>query len=179
MTLIIFELEPGQLGGTNRLGSRVLYHDTDSIIFSVKNSDDYVPPLGEYLGELTNELVCKELGCKNENSSGHWIEEFINCGPKYYTFRVNTGQIVCKVRGFSLNHRSSLVINFDSMKEALYAWKNKRPKELITVKTELVRDKHQPQVTNRVISKHYGVVYDKRIVQPDFTTIPFGYKLDE
>ena len=28
----------------NRLGSRVLYHDTDSIIFSVKNSDDYVPP---------------------------------------------------------------------------------------------------------------------------------------
>ena len=55
---------------TNRLGSRVLFHDTDSIIFSVKNSDDYIPPLGEYLGELTNELVCKEPGCKNENCSG-------------------------------------------------------------------------------------------------------------
>ena len=68
----------------NRLGSRVFYHDTDSIIFSVKNSDDYVPPLGENLGELTNELVCKELGCKNENHSGHWIEEFISCGPKNY-----------------------------------------------------------------------------------------------
>ena len=38
----------------NRLGSRVLYHDTDSIIFSIKNSDDYVLSLGEYLGELTN-----------------------------------------------------------------------------------------------------------------------------
>ena len=62
-----------------------------SIIFSVKNSDDYVPTLGEYLGELTNELVCKELGCENENCSGHWIEEFISCGPKNYTFRVNTG----------------------------------------------------------------------------------------
>ena len=92
---------------------------------------------------------------------------------------MNTGEIVHKARGFSLNHRASLVINFGSIKEALYAWKIERPKELITVKTELVRDKHQSQVSNRVISKHYGVVYDKRIVQPDFTTIPYGYKIDE
>ena len=112
----------------NRLGSRVLYYDTDSIIFSVKNSDDYVPHSGEYLGELTNELICKELGCKNENSSGHWIEEFISCGPKNYTFRVNAGEIVCKVRGFSLNHRASLVINFDSMKEPCMLGKMKDQK---------------------------------------------------
>ena len=42
----------------NRLGSRVLYHDTDSIIFSAKDSDQYILPLGEYSGELTNELTC-------------------------------------------------------------------------------------------------------------------------
>ena len=30
----------------NRLGSRVLYHDIDSIIFSAKDSDQYMPPLG-------------------------------------------------------------------------------------------------------------------------------------
>ena len=116
----------------NRLGSRVLYHDTDSIIFSAKDSDQYIPPLGEYFGELTNELTCKELNCKTENCQCHWIEEFISCGPKNYSFRVNTGQIICKVRGFPLNHRSSLVINFNTMKEALYAWKNDKPIELIT-----------------------------------------------
>ena len=160
----------------NKIGKNVLYHDTDSIIFSVKSENDYIPPLGEYLGQLTSELTCKELECKLSNCEGHWIEEFISCGPKNYTFRVNTGQIVCKVRGFSLNYRSSLILNFQSMKDSLYAWKDKKPVELITVKTELCRDKHDPKVYNRVISKHYGVIYDKRRVLPDFTTLPYGFK---
>ena len=53
-----------------RLGDRVLYHDTDSIIFSVKEGE-YIPPLGSYLGQLTDELTCKELGCRKEHCSGH------------------------------------------------------------------------------------------------------------
>ena len=158
-----------------KLGKRVLYHDTDSIIFSVKDGE-YVPPLGTYLRQLTDELTCKELGCKKPGCSGHWIEEFVSCGPKNYSFRVNTGEIVCKVRGFSLNYKSSLILNFESMKEALVAWKRNEKKELVTVKTELVRDKYKPKVFNRVISKHYGVVYDKRKVLPDFTSIPFGFR---
>ena len=56
----------------NKLGNRVLYHDTDSIIFSVKERDTYIPPLGEYLGELTNELTCKEVGCEG-CEIWHWI----------------------------------------------------------------------------------------------------------
>ena len=158
-----------------KLGKRVLYHDTDSIIFSVKDGE-YVPPLGTYLGQLTDELTCKELSCKKQGCSGHWIEEFVSCGPKNYSFRVNTGEIICKVRGFSLNYKSSLILNFESMKEALVAWKRNEKKELVTVKTELVRDKYKPKVFNRVISKHYGVVYDKRKVLPDFTSIPFGFR---
>ena len=158
-----------------RLGNRVLYNDTDSIIFSVKDGE-YVPPLGTYLGQLTDELTCKELDCKNQYCSGHWIEEFVSCGPKNYSFRVNTGEIVCKVRGFSLNYKSSLILNFESMKEALVAWKKNEKKELVTVKTELVRNEYIPKVFNRVISKHYGVVYDKRQVLPDFTSIPFGFR---
>ena len=158
-----------------KLGRRVLYHDTDSIIFSLKDGE-YVPPLGSYLGQLTDDLTCKELGCKKQECSGHWIEEFASCGPKNYSFRVNTGEIVYKVRGFSLNYKSSLILNFESMKEALVAWKKNEKKELVTVKTELVRDKYKPKVFNRVISKHYGVVYDKRQVLPDFTSIPFGFR---
>ena len=73
-------------------------------------------------------------------------------------------------------YKSSLILNFESMKEALIALKNNAPKELVTVKTELVRDKYKPKVFNRVVSKHYGVVYDKRIVLPDFTTFPFGFR---
>ena len=38
----------------NKLGSRVPYHDTDSIIFSSNNLQP-MPLLGNYLGDLTNE----------------------------------------------------------------------------------------------------------------------------
>ena len=159
-----------------KLGSRVVYHDTDSIIFSVKHDTEYVPPLGEYLGDLTNELTCKELGCKIDNCCGHWIEEFVSCGPKNYTYKVNTGEIVCKVRGFSLNHKASLIINFDTMKDALKKWMKKSPVEIVTVKTEIRRNKHDCTVYNTQVNKKYGVVYDKRRVFPDFTTLPFGYR---
>ena len=160
----------------NKLGKRVLYHDTDSIIFSVENEHDYIPPIGPYLGQLTSELTCKELSCNVKNCSGHYIEEFVSCGPKNYSYKVNTGQVICKVRGFSLNHKNSQVLNFQSMKEALFAWKSKKPLDIITIKTEIVRDKHEPKVINRSVSKHYGVVYDKRKILPDFTTLPFGFK---
>ena len=102
----------------NKLEEIVLYHDTDSIIFSVKDTDDYILPLGQYLGQLTKELACKEIGC-NGCEPGYWIEEFVSCGPKNYTYKLNTGEISCKVRGFSLNYRNSQVINFNSMKNAL------------------------------------------------------------
>ena len=62
------------------------------------------------------------------------------------------------------------------MKEALIGWKMNKPKELITVKTELARSVKERIVFNRVVAKHYGVVYDKRQVKPDFSTVPFGYR---
>ena len=112
----------------NKLGDRVLYRDTDSIIFSVQKTDKYIPPLGEYLGDLTDELCCKELGCKKMNCVGQWITDFVSCGPKNYTYKLNTGEVVCKVRGFSLNHKASQILNFESMKQALYSWKNQEKK---------------------------------------------------
>ena len=68
------------------LGDRVLYHDTDSVIFS-STPDDTMPALGNYLGQLTDELSCKNIGCKEDNCTGHWIEEFISCGPKNYAYK--------------------------------------------------------------------------------------------
>ena len=40
-------------------GTRVLYHYTNFIIFSVEYSIDYVSPLHEYLSNLTDELAQK------------------------------------------------------------------------------------------------------------------------
>ena len=47
---------------------------------------------------------------------------------------------------------------------------------LVTIRTEILRDKKSPKVYNRVVHKHYGVVYDKRFVLDNFTTVPYGYR---
>ena len=162
-------------GIMNKLGKRVLYHDTDSIVFTVNDKDEYVPELGDYLGQLTNELSCKELGCVG-CVDGHWITEFVSCGPKNYSFRLNSGEIICKVRGFSLNYRNSQIVNFASMKDTLYSWKRNENAELVTVTTEICRHKFEnPMVYTRQIAKKYNVVYNKRRVLDDLTTLPYGY----
>ena len=114
-----------------KLGDRVIYQYTDSIVYCVKSQKEYIPKLGDYLGDLTSEVTCKELGCTNSTCKGHWIVEFVSCGPKNYTYKLNTGEIVCKVRSFSLNYKSSQVrsINCQTLKEALYSWKTKDEKE--------------------------------------------------
>jgi hypothetical protein len=163
-------------GSMKHLGSRVLYHDTDSVIFSAKEGEDKVQ-LGPFLGDFTNELTCKELNCKG-CEEGHWIVEFIGCGPKNYAYRLNSGEVVCKVRGFSLNYQNSQKLNFHTMKEALFEWHNGEKddtEKYVTVSTMISRNKYTPCVYNRQVKKCYGVVYDKRKVQKDLTTVPFGY----
>ena len=159
----------------NSLGNRVLYHDTDSIIFSVSDNDSYIPELGDYLGQLTNELSCKEIGCRGCDE-GHWKTEFVSCGPKNNSFKLNSGQIMCKVRGFSLNYRNSQIVNFQSMKDTLFAWKKGENVDQVTVTTEICRHKcENPMVYTRQVAKKYNVVYNKRRVLDNFTTVPYGY----
>ena len=55
-----------------RLQTRDPYFDTDSVIFT-SQSDDWMPALGGYLGELTNEL-----------DDDDYITTFVSSGPKNY-----------------------------------------------------------------------------------------------
>ena len=76
----------------NLLGGRVMYHDTDSVIYSSYPGQRSLS-LGKY---LANELACHQIGCLG-CSSGHWIVEFVSCGAKYYAYKLNMSQVVCKV----------------------------------------------------------------------------------
>ena len=151
-----------------------MYHDTDSVIY-ICCPGQWKPPIGKYLGDLAGELACHEirhLGC----STGHWIVEFVSCGAKNYAYRLNMGQVMCKVRGFSLNFSAPQVVNLNSMKQALRAWRdvNAYP-EMVTLKTMIMRDKLTAIVYTHMMPKHYGVVYNKRVVHDNFSTVPFGY----
>ncbi|CAB4029932.1 Hypothetical predicted protein, partial [Paramuricea clavata] len=66
-----------------QLQERVLYYDTDSVIF-VSKPDEPEPPLGPYLGQLASEL-----------KEGH-ITSFISGGPKNYCCKSSTK---CNVTG--------------------------------------------------------------------------------
>ncbi|XP_035226144.1 uncharacterized protein LOC118198555 [Stegodyphus dumicola] len=85
-----------------KLGRDVLYHDTDSIIYATNGRND--PPLGNFLGEFTDEL------------DGDIIKTFVSGGPKNYAYQTATGKTCCKVRGFSLNFRNSQLLNFEAIK---------------------------------------------------------------
>ncbi|KAK5638387.1 hypothetical protein RI129_012682 [Pyrocoelia pectoralis] len=94
-----------------RLEERVIYYDTDSIIY-VSAPEQYDPPLGQFLGELTDEL--------EDEGAGSYIKEFVSGGPKNYAYKAwSTSKecdvTVCKVKGISLTYKTSQIINFDKI----------------------------------------------------------------
>ena len=98
-----------------KLDKRVLYYDTDSVIY-VSRPGQY-DHLGDYLGELTDEL-----------EAGEHIIEFVSCGPKNYGYKTNKNKETCKVRGFTLNYTNSQLINFESVKHIVTDPKSWLPK---------------------------------------------------
>ncbi len=160
-----------------RLGDRVLYTDTDSVIFEWDTHRPLPWDVGDdFLGDLSDELTCKKVGCAGCDD-GHWIQEFVACGPKNYGYKVHGGPTIVKIRGFTLTHDAGRILNYDSMKEALRTWyyNNDNAKPLVTVSTQIARDKHHAVVYNRQVPKHYGIVYDKNVVLKGFNTLPYGH----
>ncbi|GAA6084594.1 uncharacterized protein LOC125146163 [Tachysurus ichikawai] len=47
--------------------------------------------------------------------------------------------------------------------------------QLITSHKEITRDKKGFHLKNQTQVKRFRVVYDKRVLFPDFTTLPYGY----
>ena len=82
------------------LGRRLLYNDTDSIIFT-SAEEDVNPVMGNYLGDLTSELAPDE-----------YIVEFVSAGPKTYAYRTSLGTVSMKVKGITLNVSNNVAVNF-------------------------------------------------------------------
>ena len=88
----------------NLLQERVLYFDTDSVIFKT-SPDQKKPELGDYLGDFKNKL--------NEDT----VVEFASGGPKNYGYQTRQGKQECKVCGISLNSEGSKQLNFPVLKQ--------------------------------------------------------------
>ena len=99
----------------HKLGERVLYHDTDSIIYE-RCPTGYNIPQGRYLGEWEDE------------TGGMPMVKFVSTGPKCYSYMLKKmvqqadGTMKeevkqeTKVKGVTLHSTNSALIQFDSMK---------------------------------------------------------------
>ncbi|XP_055936645.1 uncharacterized protein LOC129966256 [Argiope bruennichi] len=143
-----------------KLGKSVLYHDTDSIIYASDGTND--PPLGNFLGEFTDEL------------DGDTITTFVSGGPKNYAFKTKSGETCCKVRGFTLNSKNVKKLNFEAM-EALIQNMDLETTIPLETPNKITRDAKRRKVINKKEIKTYRMVYDKRIIQKDYSTLPYGY----
>lgn len=154
------------------LGERVLYMDTDSVIYTSRPQDPPLPHVGNYLGEF-----------KNEISSNDNITEFVSGGPKNYSYKTFSGKTECKVRGITLNSHGSSFVNFDVIKanvlEDLTAPLESGAARHVDVPIpfKITRDSKNYELhTNTEQSKIYRLVFKKRVVDLEtFKTYPYGY----
>uniref|UniRef100_A0A1A8SMB5 DNA-directed DNA polymerase n=1 Tax=Nothobranchius rachovii TaxID=451742 RepID=A0A1A8SMB5_9TELE len=152
------------LNALNKLGNRVIYYDTDSIIYSVKQNE-FALPTGSYLGDLTDEL------------SGDSIQEFVSAGPKTYAYKTrDRQQVVIKAKGITQSFISSDQINFDSLAMLVEGYIAGGRGEFLQTQQEVIkRDKRELILSNVSFVKRFRVIFDKRRLFADGTTEPFGY----
>lgn len=90
-----------------KLGKRVLYHDTDSIIY-IYDPNLYNIPEEDIWGCWEEEKISKQ-----------GITEFISTGPKSYALKTETSELV-KLKGLSIKHSHRHIINFASIKNLIF-----------------------------------------------------------
>ena len=143
-----------------RLDRRALYADTDSIIFTIAPGE-WEPELGDYLGDLTNEIPDND------------IDTFVTGEPKNYAKKLRKPiQTFAKVRGITLNHKNSLDINFYTILSMVM---HNRDGHLTVVdQNRIVRDSQTAKIITKTEAKDYEIVFDKRVIQNNLFSVPYG-----
>ena len=146
------------------LQERVLYYDTDSVIY-VHKRDEPDPPLGNYLGDLTDEL------------NGDYITSFVSGGPKNYAYRTKNGKTDTKIRGITLDYAATGKLNHDVVRALVHLHVNCKTEGKVTVDIpfKITRDKKEKNIVTKKMKKDYRLVYDKRVITENYETLPYGF----
>ena len=143
------------------LQERVLYYDTDSVIY-VHKPDKPDPPLGNYLGDLTDEL------------NGDYITSFVSGGPKNYAYRTKGGKTDTKIRGITLDYAATGKLNHDVVRALVHLHTN-CDTDAVDMPFKITRDKKEKNIVTKKMKKDYRVVYNKRVITENYETLPYGY----
>ena len=120
------------------LQERVLYYDTDSVIY-VHKPGEPDPPLGNYLGDLTDEL------------NGDYITSFVSGGPKNYAYRTKNGKTDTKIRGITLDYAATGKLNHDVVRALVHLHVNCKTEGKVTVDIpfKITRDKKEKNIVTK------------------------------
>ena len=152
-----------------KLGDRVLYYDTDSVIY-VSKEGLYEPPTGNLIGDMTDEL-------EGEYVVDSYITEFVSGGPKNYAYRVkstlnSSDNIVCKVKGIRLDYKTSKLINLESMRDLIL----KNENGSVELVSNNIRRTPYHDVVTKTETKQYRINSTKRKFLEDYSSVPYGFK---
>ena len=142
------------------LNEKVLYFDTDSIIYADDNTKNI--ETGDMLGDMTDEI------------SGKGISSFVSTGPKSYSFKYGDDEQKSLIKGFTLNHENNNLLNHDSLSKIV-----KRQIREITIVNENKITRKNSEIVNKYCEKIFKFGYDKRVIrhvdENHIDTLPYGY----
>lgn len=150
-----------------KLGSQVIYHDTDSIVAVYREGLQDIE-CGSFVGDMSDEL--------GQYGEGSFIEEFVSTGPKSYSYKLWRADkqkytYVCKVKGLTLNRTNAKVVNFEAMKTMVLG----NQTEPLTVETVSIRRTFDHDVVTSRVKKKFKITGSKRRRDTDYDTLPYGY----
>lgn len=147
----------------NKLGSRVVYHDTDSIIY---HYDEDNPAKNIKEGNQLGEWEAEE--------NGEFITEIACVAPKMYAYKVGGREPKIKMKGIHLSVSTDHMITFDLFKKfATNVFIPLKDKSIDQDKFEWLRE--ECQMVTYGFKKIIRGTYDKGIIDKNtFRTYPFG-----
>lgn len=136
-------------------------------------SDIYHPQIGNFLGEMTDEL--------SKEGEGSYIKEFVSGGPKHYGYRFWSAKsqkecVVVKVKGFRIDHQTSAIVNFENMRRMVEMYVKNGCQEETEVLIPRIERNKDCQLRTIYRKKRYRIVYDKRILLDNYSSVPYGFR---
>jgi hypothetical protein len=153
------------------LKEKVMYCDTDSVIFQDDNSESckkIKTRIGSGLGELTEEISSKH---KADN-----IKTFVSLGPKNYHCLLDTGKKFGVCKGFRLNQDAEDKITMD--KKIKLVTDDKEKYELVNYGI-IKANKKDRELKNADQLRNFSCEFDKRmkkhVNENLIISLPYGY----
>ena len=150
-----------------KLDERVLYYDTDSIIYVCNEGvEEYNPPTGDLLGDLRDEL-----------KTGDYITSFISLRPQVYAYKTNKDKNEedpkCKIRSVPKNDVNKKIVNYNSLRKLING-------EIVKLepKTQIIKPDRYHNVSIRLETR---IITSRRTDKRRFVhgldkSYPYGYK---